>query len=117
MDWSASSPCTHSSVPVVPAERRAAAGRESAAGHRSRRGAGGCSATGPTHLCPCAPAEPLLAGTPEGARRSAPGATRCLWTAEKHVTALKTAHLNLKVRSLRDTVCGYLPSEFNEEML
>jgi len=89
-DWMTSSLWTHSSVPVVPAERRAAADQESEAGCQSGCGAAGCSATEPTNLCLCAPAESLLAETHGGARRSAPGATHWPWTAEKFV---KRSHI------------------------
>lgn len=96
----ASSLWTHSSVPVVPAERRAATGQESGAGRRSRSDAGDHSATGPTNLCLWAPAEPRLAGIHEGTQRSAPGATHYLCTTEnvvkkKQSARKKTAHLNL----------------------
>lgn len=96
----ASSLWTHSSVPVVPAERRAATCQESGAGRRSRSDAGGHSATGPTNLRLWAPAEPRLAEIHEGAQRSAPGATHCLCTTEnvvkkKQSASKKTAHLNM----------------------
>lgn len=53
---------THSSAPVVPAGRRAAAGRESEAGCGSEVDAGGRPATAPAApRCLCAPEESLLA--------------------------------------------------------
>lgn len=95
-DW------THSSVPVVPAERRAAAGWEIEGCCRSRCDAGGRSATELTDFCLHAPAEPQPAGIHEEAQRSAPGATRCPWTADN--VAKRSSHhvknctFNLKVR-------------------